>query len=106
MTKKERLTLLNQWQLQHDALDKAWQKMIDGIGVPLVGSPLWEVTWELFAEYTVVVGDLVGDTDWLEWYWLENSMGQGEKLAGYDGKLRPIRNLNGLERLVRGGMKR
>ena len=106
MTKQERLTLLKQWQLQHDALDKSWQKMIDGIGIPLVESPLWDATWKLFAEYTVVLGDMIGDTDWLEWYWLENSMGQGEKLAGFDGKLKPTRSLNDLERLIREGLKR
>jgi len=62
----------------------------------------------MFDAYTDVLCVALGDPTnvWLSWYWMENDMGANGMQAGYDGKLRKIKNVRDLLRLIEQGRAR
>lgn len=93
------MLLLEQWKQQHDELEAVFAAMKPSLGC-LANSPLSESAWRMFEAYTKVLVELFGATgwpdDWLTWYAYENDMGAKSKQAGYDGKLKPIKNMGDL----------
>ena len=96
MNKTEKLELMKRWQVAIDASDAALNKLADVVGS--YDGPLGHSLFALQSEYTRAVSMLIGDTDWLEWYSLENDMGRkGLKACGSESqKMRKIETLKQL----------
>ena len=102
MEHKERMGLLNEWDLQLFQVDNI-RKQIDEIFGCCIDSQFYSVMIDLAGKYTKAVADLVGDSgDWLEWYWLENDMGARghEAKASNWKKLRKVTNIEVLCKLI------
>jgi hypothetical protein len=65
--------------------------------------------WCIFEQYTEALSLLIGDAgaprneSWLQWYWLENGMGDKGLQAGYNGQLHDIDTLDQLWVLIKQG---
>lgn len=100
------LTLLGNWQAHHAALEKMLDGITASIGLDING-PMFATVWALFDAYTGALAAEVGDSgNWLEWFQSENGMGAKGMAAGYDKKVKPIKNLNDLWRLIEEGRAR
>ena len=101
--RKETMLRLEQWKQQHDELKAVFAAMKPSLGC-LVNSPLFDSVWNVFEAYTKVLVELLGaegwPDDWLTWYAYENDMGAKGMQAGYDGKVKPIKNMGDLYRLI------
>ena len=106
MTHKERMTLLKQWEEQILTTDKL-QEQIEAVFGDCIESEFFRVISDLAGKYTKTVSDLIGDTDWLDWYWLENDMGarRMEAKAANWKKMRKITNLEVLCRMIEADIK-
>ena len=95
------LQILGQWQAQHDRVTSLMNGASTAFGL-LPEGPLFETVWGLWSQYTAAIAQLIGDDgDWLEWYFLENDMGDKKGMrAGYDGTLRDIDSLADLYWLI------
>lgn len=106
--RKETMLRLEQWKQQHNDLNAVFSAMKPVFGC-LANSPLFDGVWNMFGAYTKVLAELLGATgwpdDWLTWYAYENDMGAKGMKAGYNGKLKPIKNLGDLCRLIEEGRK-
>lgn len=100
------LTLLKDWRDHHTRAERLMEGVKISIGLDPNG-PMFETVWRLFAAYTdtlsVEIGDFCG---WLEWFYLENEMGEKCMAAGYDGKVKPIKTLEHLYGLIAESRKR
>lgn len=104
--KKQSLFLLQKWLAMHAGLARMMSNA-EAVFGSMVESPFFETTWKNFDTYTEALALLLGDKlDWLAWYYSENQMGARSHAAGYDGRLRKIKNLNGLYWLISEGRKR
>jgi hypothetical protein len=107
--RKETMLRLEQWKKQHDDLEAVFAAMKPSLGC-LANSPLFDSVWNMFGAYTKVLVELLGAAgwpdDWLTWYAYENDMGVKKLQAGYDGKLKQIKNLGDLYWLIEQGRKR
>jgi hypothetical protein len=57
--------------------------------------------------YIKLVSELAGDTGaWIDWYINENDFGRKKYEAGYNGKMKPIKNTRDLLNLIEEGKKR
>ena len=66
-----------------------------------------EVGYSLQSSYCGLLSEALGDSDeWIAWYCFENDFGAKKFEAKYDGKEKPIRNLDDLWRLINEGKKR
>ena len=98
--KAETLVLLGAWQAHHKAVERMFDGITTSIGLDING-PMFATVWALFDAYTGALAVEVGDSGgWLEWYWSENDMGAKAMAAGYDKKVKPIKNINDLWRLI------
>lgn len=100
--KKQALILLDEWQKMQISLYALFDGMRPAFG-SLVETSLFETTWRLFDAYTVALSARLGDTTfepWMQWYAFENGMGTKKYPAGYDGKVKPIKNLSDLYGLI------
>lgn len=99
---ERKIQLLKTWETHYNAINDKERAFMDGAGMrePL---PLMEAYWQLFDEYTKFVAEKVGDKgEWLSWYCWENDMGKKRMDAGYNNKLKPIKNLNDLLKMIDG----
>ena len=69
-------------------------------GICEIGSKFLDDHIELLSKY---VGD---EGNWLNWHIWDNDFGKGQKLAGYDGKLRKIDRVSRLWDLIEESKKR
>ena len=100
MTKDEKLEALTKWQAAIEKADRVFDPIVDAIGLEPDGA-LFELVTDLQIEMTEITSFAVGDTEqWLDWYWLENDMGNKGMEAGYDGNLKKIRFLDELLELI------
>jgi len=106
MTHKERMKLLRQWEGQIAEINSLY-KAVDNIFGDYTESKFFNVVSDLAMKYTKTVSDLTGDTDWLEWHWLENDMGarKMEAKAANWKKMRKITNLEVLCKLIEADIK-
>ena len=94
------LQILGQWQAQHDRVTSLMHGVNTALGL-LPEGPLFETVWGLWSQYTQTIAVLISDGgDWLEWYFLENDMGDKGMQAGYDGTMRDIDTLEDLYWLI------
>lgn len=97
MDSAQKLAVLKRWQEAIQAADEHFDAMCSLMGLQPEG-PTFSAIWGLQGALTSATADLLDDGVWLEWYWLENDMGLGEKKAspakGVD--LRPIKTLQDL----------
>jgi hypothetical protein len=64
-------------------------------------SPLYATIWKLQDVLTEFASARVGDdSEWLDWYRLDNDMGKNEMEAGYKDSLHPVKNLDDLQKLL------
>jgi hypothetical protein len=57
--------------------------------------------------YIKLVANIAGDNGrWIDWYIYENDFGRKKYEAGYDGKMKPIKNTRDLLRLIEEGKKK
>jgi hypothetical protein len=107
--KKETMLRLEQWKQQHDDLNAVFSAMKPSLGC-LANSPLFDSVCNMSGAYTKVLAELLGahgwPDDWLTWYAYENDMGAKGYDAGYDGKLKKIKNLHDLYWLIEQGRAR
>jgi len=106
MEHKERMALLKQWEGQLHAVDNV-RRDIEAIFGDCIESEFYRVISDLAGKYTKTVSDLTGDTDWLDWYWLENDMGTRRmeaKAANWE-KMQKITNLEVLCRMIEADIK-
>jgi hypothetical protein len=107
INKTESLKLLKAWQKEHSAIEKLMTDLETGFGNIHPENKVFETVWKVFDSYTQALAVAVGDKgDWLTWYSAENEMGARGHKAGYDGKSKPIKNLNDLWRLIQESSKR
>ena len=101
MTHKERMTLLKQWESQIFAVDNL-RKNIEAVFGDCIESEFFRVISNLEMKYTRVMAELIGDADWMEWYWFENDMGARghEAKASNWKKLRKVTNIEVLCKLI------
>lgn len=97
---QQSMILLTQWQALHGDLKEvhaAAQKVFGSCE-----SPFFDTTWRVFDAYTRALSAQLGELSgtWLDWYQAENQMGARGHVAGYDGKPKPIINLDGLYELI------
>lgn len=101
--RKETMLRLEQWKQHHSNLTAITKNLKLLLGC-LANNPLSDVIWLTFESYTRTLVELLGATswpdDWLTWYAYENDMGKKGLKAGYNGKLKPIKNLGDLCRLI------
>ena len=107
--RKETMLRLEQWKKQHGDLNAVFAAMKPSLGC-MAHSPLFDGVWNMFGAYTKVLVELLGadgwPDDWLTWYAYDNDMGAKGMEAGYDGKVKPIKNLADLYGLIVQGRKR
>lgn len=100
MNTDARIAALKRWQ---DAMELADEHFIDLqnlIGLDPEGATMTAVC-ALQGALTAATADLVGDCyQWLEWYWLENAMGEKGAKAGPNDDLRPIQTPDDLAWLI------
>ena len=101
------LKILKEWKRQHESLTILMANMEASIGLDIDG-PMFSVVWGLFGAYTKNASELLGDKpgasgSWLEWFYLENNMGDKGMDAGYEGKVKPIKTLADLLDLIEQG---
>lgn len=103
MTSATKLEYLNQWQKCYEENEKLYQKQEEIFGLSpesLAASTIWKG----FTAYTKCMAKLIGDeSEWLEWYWLENDMGKKGYTAGDGAKpetVKPVKNLSDLLELI------
>ena len=102
MTHKERMKLLKEWEGQLLAADNI-RKDIEAVFGDCVESKFFSVRSEMALTYTRTLSALTGDTgEWLDWYWLENDMGEKEMAAKASNwkKIKKIKSLNDLCKLI------
>ncbi len=104
-TRPEALRALEDWQRLHNTLVNH-VAAAQAAGCLDINGPLWDVMWRVFDSYTKTLALALDAGDWLDWYCAENSMGAKSMYAGYDGKLRCIKDIKGLLRLIEIGRKR
>lgn len=113
MNKKEKLSLLEDWQKTHDKLEQAFKRLEQILGCDLIESDLYNASYGSFEKYTEVLSNLfvvegkITEKDvqgWLCWYWLENNMGTGglEASSQSSGKLKKIDTLQKLLDVIEG----
>lgn len=104
-TKPEAMAMLKAWQAQHERIESVMASVQPVFGC-IVDSPIFNVSWEAFDQYTKTLELLLGSGDWLAWYSAENEFGARKMQVGYDGKLRKIANFSDLYRLIETGRAR
>ena len=78
------LSLLSDWQKQHDALERVMTS-IDALFGLVPEGPLHDTVWRMFDAYTQALAAEVGDMgDWMSYYAGECQMGKNPMEAGYD----------------------
>lgn len=99
--KKQSMFLLEQWKALHDDLEAVHATVKKVFGCE-PESPFFDTTWRVFDAYTRALSAQLGELSgtWLDWYFADNEMGAGRKDAGYDGKVKPIKNLSDLYGLI------
>lgn len=99
MTKKEKMMLLREWQRTIQNSKKSVDLLATAVGTKY--GPLQHSVFTLQAVYTRAISMLLGCSgEWLEWYAVENEMGAKGLVAGFDGDLKPVRNLSDLLNLI------
>ena len=97
---------LEKWRGRREELD-AQLDALRAVLNPTPGNPLCDAIEEIFMAYTVVLSELIGDTDeWLIWYWQERQMGRNPSYVIPAAGAEPIhvgRNLRTLARVIKGG---
>lgn len=90
----------------HKAASDAFDTLQNALGVqPDFG--FFDECWKAMEASLKAVSIAVGDEqDWISWYAYDNDYGREALKAGYDGKLRRIRNVKGLVRLIEEGKRR
>lgn len=106
LSKAKALKLLSQWQDRHTVLERVFALLGQAVGVTF-DNPLADAAWEMFDGYTQALALALGDhEEWLCWYREQNNFGVNKMTAGYDKKLKPIKNANDLYRLILESRKR
>jgi hypothetical protein len=101
----ETLALLEQWEKQHEQLHACYEADQKLTGAT-IDSPLWNSVWTVFDAYTRQLEHRLGENPdsahgtWLGWYQCDNDMGKRGMEAGYDDRVRPIRNIHDLAGLL------
>lgn len=99
-SKPAALALLTAWKARHDTLGKLMGGITNVLGLE-VESPLFEMMWGTFDDYTKTLAALLGDhSEWMGWFQSENEMGAKGMAAGYDGNLTPVKTLDELLDLI------
>ena len=102
MTRKELDKHLNIIKAHRNNVDNyihAVKQLSEGIAI--------DHSYDIECAYIKLVSELAGDTGaWIEWYIDENDFGRKKHEAGYDGKMKPIKNTMDLLNLIEEGKKR
>jgi hypothetical protein len=94
---------LEKWQKTIEETDMQIDRLRDFFGC--VDCEFLDAMEKLQCDYTKAVAEIVGDdSGWLIWYWLDNSMGEYGREAGYDGNLSCIYSLQDLCALIATGI--
>jgi hypothetical protein len=92
--------ILSEWQTTLEGMDEQVNKLADFLRCGLE-APLFEATSTLADKYTKAIAEKVGDTSkWLEWYWLENDMGNAGLHAVLAGKETKVRTAGELASVI------
>lgn len=97
------MPLLQRWADVQCHAEATWDQVEDLMGYTDSESPMGKAVWDTFAAYTATLSALIGDTSgWLEWYHLENNMGQKGMTVTLrrGGKPRKISTLRDLARVI------
>lgn len=104
-TKPQALDMLTEWSIQHKRLSNLDAQLKTIFGRAAEGEH-FDAVWRMFDAYTDALSLALGDTDdWLIWYFMENDMGAKAMQAGYDGKVRKVKNVRDLLWLIERGRK-
>jgi hypothetical protein len=102
MTRKEldeHLNIIKAHRSNVDNYIHAVKQLSEGIAI--------DYSYDIECAYIKLVSELAGDTGaWIDWYINENDFGRKKYEAGYDGKMKPIKNTRDLLNLIEEGKKR
>lgn len=102
-SKKQALDMLTEWSIQHKRLSNLDAQLKAIFGRAVEGEH-FDAVWRMFDRYTDALSYALGDkAEWLPWYCSENDMGANAMQAGYDGKLRKVKNVRDLLWLIEQG---
>lgn len=106
MTPTDILPILQRWAETITAAEEAFEPVSESLGsVP--EAPLPTALYALYGLADEWAGTAIGcGTGWIEWYRIENSMGERGHEAGFDGELKPIRTLEDLAELLAEDLRR
>lgn len=99
MDRMQKMAVLKRWQDAIQTADEHFDAMNELLGLAPEG-PTFSAVWALQGALTAATADLLDDAGSVEWFWLENAMGEKGLPAGPKGDLRPIRTLDDLLWLV------
>jgi hypothetical protein len=100
MTYEHKLKRLYEWKAHYDKQEAATQVLRDFVGID-PESVLYQALWDI-KPYTSALSELLEDHyGWLDWYMLENDMGNSKLEAGSKmQEMRPVSNLEDLLWLI------
>lgn len=101
MTRDQILAHLQTWQQATAELDAQMDALAAIVGMQ-PESPLREAVGAVWDHYTYTLADLLGASDWLDWYYFECAMGaKTMKASPYEGApMRPIDSLEALAKII------
>lgn len=102
----EILATLERWAEAVNAADEALDLLGQAVGTQ-PESPICTAVWDLMGLADQWAAQRIGTSeDWLEWYRIENDMGQRAHEAGWKDDMRPIRNLEDFAALLAEDVRR
>jgi hypothetical protein len=102
MTHAQKLKRLYEWKEHYDKVEAVTQTLRDLVGID-TDSPLYQALWDINA-YTSTLSELLEDWHgWLDWYMVDNDMGNSMLKARVNGgEMKPIASLEDLLWLIEG----
>ena len=96
---KKYMAEIKRFDTESNTLNDHFRAMTDG--------GFCEVGYWLQSSFCDLLSEALGDDEaWVSWYCFDNDFGAKKFEAKYDGKEKPIRNLDDLWRLINEGKKR